>query len=494
MTPGLSQFDFAPIILAAAIAALPTVAMIVYAVRLNRSHRRLRTKLEEQLSELRATELALRESDVFYHSLVESLPQSILRKDLNGRFTFCNRNFSNELNRTPADVLGKDDFAFFPRELAAKYREDDAAVIEAGSPLETVEEHSTPGGKVTYVQVTKTPIRDAGGDVIGIQGIFWDVTERKQSEEQLHAQNLLLHEMAASEREAHEALKVTQSRLVQSEKLAGLGQMVAGVAHEINNPLAFVSNNVAVLQRDLRELLEILSLYKSGEEALEASHPDLLADIRDRRERVDMDYTLSNLPRLIDRTRDGLGRIQQIVQDLRVFARLDEGVLNEVNLNEGVSSTITIVQGHAKKKRVQIEKDLGPLPAMTCFGAKLNQVVMNLVMNAIDACPEGGTVTVRTRAEEEGVRLDVIDTGCGIDPMVRDRIFDPFFTTKPVGVGTGLGLSISYGIVQDHGGKIEVESTPGAGSRFTVRLPTKILAETAAMIDREPGTGWDHEQ
>jgi two-component system, NtrC family, sensor kinase len=474
MLSGLSRIELVSLLLCLAAVTLSAAIMVVYALRLKRGHRRLRSELEEQLAETRATEQALRESDVFYHSLVESLPQSILRKDAQGRFTFCNRNFSNELGRMPSEVLGKDDFAFFPPELAAKYRDDDAAVMEAGCPLETVEEHSTPGGKVIYVQVTKTPLRDAAGAVIGIQGIFWDVTERKQAEEQLHAQNLLLREMAGSERQAHEALKVTQSRLVQAEKLAGLGQMVAGVAHEINNPLAFVSNNVAVLQRDLAELIEIMALYKYGEDALAGPKPDLVADIRDRRERADLDYTLGNLPRLLERTRDGLGRIQQIVRDLRVFARLDEGILNEVDLNEGVSSTITIVQGHAKKKRVQIEKDLGELPAMTCYGAKLNQVVMNLVMNAIDACPEGGTVTVRTQAEDDGVRLDVIDTGTGIPPEIRERIFDPFFTTKPVGVGTGLGLSISYGIVQDHGGKIEVESTPGEGSRFTVRLPTRI--------------------
>ena len=474
MPAGLAIPEVVALFPALGVAVLPALALTLYWLRLLASHRRLLRRLEDQLAEHRATEQALRDSEVFYSSLVESLPQSILRKDVQGRFTFCNRNFSQEMGKTPAEILGKDDFAFFPPELASKYRDDDAAVMEAGVGLETVEEHSTPGGKVIYVQVNKTPIRDAEGRVIGIQGIFSDVTERKRAEEQLQAQNLLLREMAASERRAHEALKVTQSRLVQSEKLAGLGQMVAGVAHEINNPLAFVSNNVAVLQRDLGELLEILSLYRQGEGPLEAATPGLLAEIRERHDRVDLDYTLGNLPRLLDRTRDGLGRIQQIVKDLRVFARLDEGILNEVDLNEGVSSTLTIVQGHAKKKGVTIEKDLGTLPAMTCYGAKLNQVVMNLVMNAIDACPEGGTVTVRTLAEDDGVRLDVVDTGTGIDPEIRSRIFDPFFTTKPVGVGTGLGLSISYGIVQDHGGKIEVDSAPGQGARFTVRLPTRM--------------------
>ena len=457
-----------------AAAVVTTAAMGILALRLNRSHIRLRAQLEAQLAETRAKERALRESEVFYHSLVESLPQSILRKDREGRFTFCNRNFSRELHLTPEQVQGKNDFDFFPRELASKYREDDARVIEAGQPFEAVEEHITPSGHTIYVQVTKTPLYDTSGRVIGIQGIFGDVTERKRAEELLQTQNQLLQEMAESERQAHEDLKKFQSHLVQSEKLAGLGQMVAGVAHEINNPLSFVGNNVAVLQRDLGEMVAVLGLYREGEEALEGVRPDLVARVREVRDRVDLDYSLESLPRLLNRTRDGLGRIQQIVKDLRIFARLDEGSLNEVDLNEGILSTISIIQGHAKKKRVQVETDLRNLPAVTCFAAKINQVIMNLVMNAIDACEEGGTVTIRSQPEDdgEGVRVDVVDTGCGIDPMICERIFDPFFTTKPVGVGTGLGLSISYGIVQDHGGSIEVESNPGEGSRFTIHLAT----------------------
>ncbi len=477
MAPDLvGWIELTPTLAITTLAALMVVAMMAHILRLNRSHRHLLARQEDQLAELGAKEQALRESEVFYHSLVESLPQSILRKNLEGRFTFCNRNFCHELGRAPGEILGKDDYAFFPKELADKYRRDDARVIAAGRPFEAVEEHATPTGDVTYVQITKIPLRDADGEIIGIQGIFWDVTARKRAEEQLRAQNLLLREMAESERHAHAALKEAQSHLVQSEKLAGLGQMVAGVAHEINNPLSFVSNNVAVLQRDLGEILAVLARYRAEEATLEAAFPALMAEIRDQRDRLDLDYTTDNLPRLLDRTRDGLGRIQQIVLDLRVFARLDEGALNEVDLNEGIDSTINIVRGHARKKRVEIEKDLGRLPAQLCFGAKLNQVIMNLVMNAIDACPEGGTVTIRTLAGDDGVRIDVIDTGCGIEPAIRERIFDPFFTTKPIGVGTGLGLSISYGIVQDHGGTIEVESEPGHGARFTVRLPTRTLA------------------
>jgi len=265
--------------------------------------------------------------------------------------------------------------------------------------------------------------------------------------------------------------------MVSTAKLAGLGGMVAGVAHEINNPLSFVSNNVCVLQRDLAEIIAVLALYRHSEPILEAESPEKHATIRELWGRVDMDYTLENLPGLLDRTRDGLRRIQQIVKDLRVFARLDESDLNEVDLNAGIESTVNIVLGHAKKKQVKIELQLQALPLVTCFPAKINQVIMNLVSNAIDASPEYGVIAVRTIAKADGVRIEVQDHGSGIEPEVRDQIFDPFFTTKPVGVGTGLGLSISYGILQDHGGTIDVESVVGQGTTFSVILPLKPIVK-----------------
>jgi signal transduction histidine kinase len=264
---------------------------------------------------------------------------------------------------------------------------------------------------------------------------------------------------------------------VQSEKLVGLGQMVAGVAHEINNPLAFVTNNVAVLQRDVKSIADLLQLYRGADAVVAAHQPQLMAEVNALAERVDLAYTMQNLNELLTRSRDGLKRIQQIVKDLRDFARLDESDLSEVDLNAGVESTVNIILGHAKRKRVTVEKKLGPLPRVCCYPAKVNQVVMNLLSNAIDASHEGGTVTITTASapaqsgKPPGVRIEVTDGGTGIEPDVRQRIFDPFFTTKPTGKGTGLGLSISYGIVQDHGGTIEVESTVGQGSTFRVILP-----------------------
>jgi two-component system NtrC family sensor kinase len=290
---------------------------------------------------------------------------------------------------------------------------------------------------------------------------------------QLEERNLQLQRLADSERRAHEDLKRAESQLVQAEKLSALGQMVAGVAHEINNPLAFIINNMTVLKREAGGMEEILRLYQTADATLGQSLPELTERINELADKIDLPYTLANLNRLIERTEEGIKRIQQIVRNLRDFVRLDESELKEVDLNEGIISTINVIRSQANEHMVELRTELGSLPRITCYPAKLNQVVLNLVANAIDACLSGGEVVVRTRAAAtgKGVDIEVTDNGSGMAPAVVEKIFDPFFTTKPLGKGTGLGLSISYGIVQTHGGRIDVDSTPGQGSTFTVHLP-----------------------
>jgi len=338
-------------------------------------------------------------------------------------------------------------------------------------------------GTYRWVLTRGVALSDARGKPYRMAGSHTDITARKQAEGLLSDQNRRLEAAARSERQAHEALKLTQSRMVQSEKLAGLGQMVAGVAHEINNPLSFVVNNAAVLGRDVGDLRDLLALYEEADGLIARGDPGLRGRIVAFRDRVEMDFLLSNIHALLRRSDDGLRRIQQVVKDLRLFARLDEGDIKEADLNAGVESTATIIRGNARREDVGLVLDLGAIPPVTCYPAKINQVVLNLLSNAVDACGHGGRVTVRTRGDEGHVRVEVADTGPGIDPAIRDRIFDPFFTTKPVGRGTGLGLSISYGIVQEHGGTIEVESAPGRGTTFVVRLPI------VPVLAGRPGAG-----
>jgi signal transduction histidine kinase len=286
---------------------------------------------------------------------------------------------------------------------------------------------------------------------------------------------------------AHAELKETQSRMLQQARMASLGQTAAGVAHEINNPLAFVSNNLFLLKREVAGLHDILRLYQQAEHTLAQYQRDLHDRISSLAQEVDLPYVLENLDSLLERSRGGLKRIQKIVTDLRDFAHLEEAEFQEADLNEGIGTTVRLMQNIADARHVSLTMELAPLPRITCYPAKLNLVAQSLVSNAIDACEAGGHVAVSTRSAEDAIEVEVADDGCGILPAIRDRIFDPFFTTKAVGKGTGLGLAISYGIVKDHGGTIAFESAPGQGTRFLVRLPVVSPARDRCSEDSLAG-------
>jgi signal transduction histidine kinase len=278
--------------------------------------------------------------------------------------------------------------------------------------------------------------------------------------------------------EQNRALREAQAAVVQSEKLASLGRLAAGVAHEINNPIAYVSNNLAVLRRDVLAALEVLDTYRAGHAGLARVEPALAAEATRREEQIDLAYVQKNLGRLFESSQEGLRRVRDIVRNLSDFARLGEAEWKEVDVNAALRSTIEIVSHEIRHKLIRLETDFGePAPVLGHPG-KINQVFLNLLVNAVQASALEGRIVVRTRGDrDQGVVIEIEDNGSGILPEHLPRLFEPFFTTKPIGQGTGLGLSVSYGIIRDHGGAIEVESTVGRGSLFRVRLPHQPPAD-----------------
>ncbi|MEJ5999360.1 ATP-binding protein [Paucibacter soli] len=272
-------------------------------------------------------------------------------------------------------------------------------------------------------------------------------------------------------------LSEAQEKLVQSEKLASIGQLAAGVAHEINNPIGYIFSNFGTLERYLADLFEMLAAYEAAEAAL----PDgeTRAALKAKRAKVELDFLKEDIPTLMAESKEGISRVRKIVQDLKDFSRVDnsqEWVL--ADLHQGIDSTLNIVNNEIKYK-AQVHKQYGEIPEIECLPSELNQVFMNLLVNAAHAITaDRGNITIRSGADADLVWVEVADDGAGIAPDNLSRIFDPFFTTKPIGKGTGLGLSLSYGIIKKHAGQIQVRSELGVGTCFRITLPLRQAQST----------------
>jgi signal transduction histidine kinase len=307
----------------------------------------------------------------------------------------------------------------------------------------------------------------------------WDMTERAQI--QMSYLQEMVEQWTREFRQASEALqretderKLLENQLMQSEKLASLGQLAAGVAHEINNPTGFISSNLGTLAGYFSNLQEMLNAYQDAEEAIVSQ--ELLERLKSLRERIELDFLKEDIPLLIKESKEGIGRVGQIVKDLKDFSRVDSSQEWQLaNLQQGIDSTLNIVANELKYK-ADVIKEYALVPEVECLPSQINQVLMNLIVNAAQSMgAERGTITIRNGIEGETVWVEVADTGLGIAPECLQKIFDPFFTTKPVGQGTGLGLSLSYGIVKKHRGDISVRSEVGTGSTFRVTLPIRQL-------------------
>ena len=327
-----------------------------------------------------------------------------------------------------------------------------------------------PDGSAIWISDRTSAIYLADGSLSHIDGVLTDITERVQHETQLAS--TLVDQKALNKR-----LEDANNQLLQSEKLASIGQLAAGIAHELNNPIGFVHSNLGSLEGYVHDFLEIIDAYAKALALLSQTPgvtPDVLAPFEQvgrLRDELDFAFLREDVAGLMQESKDGLLRVRKIVLDLKAFSRVGEQQWQPADLHQGLDSTLNIVRNELKYK-CEIVKEYGELPAVFCLISQLNQVFMNLLVNAGQAIEEHGTITIKTSVSEAGfVCIAISDTGCGIPEENLHRVFDPFFTTKPVGKGTGLGLSVSYGIIQRHHGRIEVESHVGVGTTFRILLP-----------------------
>ncbi|WP_020482171.1 ATP-binding protein [Methylomonas sp. MK1] len=426
--------------------------------------------LAQILSQLRAT--------------LESTGNGILVIDWHGKIANMNRQFSSMwgisdellLEREEADILE------FIAGLVAEPEVLRIRLQELVGNSETEDILSLNDGRIFECRSRPQYL---GEHIIGRVFGFNDITERKRAEEALRdsrdeleeqvrkrteslqmANTQLLAEKARQE-ELIGQLEETQMQLLQSEKMASIGQLAAGVAHEINNPIGFVNSNLSTLQEYVDGMLRLLAAYERIEGSLVN---EALENIKHLKQEINIGYLREDIGDLLAESLDGLQRVRRIVKDLKDFSHVGELEQQSANLESGLDSTLNVVWNEIKYK-ADVVKEYGGIPEINCIASQLNQVFMNLLINAVQAIEDHGRITLRTAYDEQNVWVEVEDTGKGIKPEQLGKIFDPFFTTKSVGMGTGLGLSLSYGIVKKHNGRIEVKSELGKGTCFRVCLP-----------------------
>ncbi|MBI2501613.1 MAG: PAS domain S-box protein [Candidatus Latescibacteria bacterium] len=396
-----------------------------------------------------------RRTNRYLEKVFSSMQTTLVVTDSQGLIQTVNRALLELLGYTEEELLGRPLSAICTSAELPGAASPEAAMHSESLALVRVEtRYRSRDGRLIPMLGARSALRDEEGGLEGVICIAFDLTERKEF----------------------------VAQIFQSEKLASIGQLAAGIAHEINNPLGFIFSNLGTLAEYSRDILGLVQGYENLYQALETGDADQIAQARLQvgscRAEVDVDYLIADLGQLICESREGAERVRHIVQSLREFAHLDQTEKTPASLNQCVESALTIAWNELKYK-VQVEKEYATLPQVPCYPQELNQVFINLLINAAQAIADQGVISIRTFQEGHWVCAAIADTGQGMSPEVRRRIFEPFFTTKPVGQGTGLGLSTSYHIVvHKHGGELLVDSQEGVGTTFTVRIPLNGAGES----------------
>lgn len=435
------------------------------------------TEQQAALHEREQAEEALRQTEARSRALLNAIPDLMLRLHRDGTYLDCQAPKDFHLVVFPSDRIGKNIRDVLPQEIAEQRMQTIEQVLATGE-LYTYEQQLIVNGEQRYEEAR---IAVAGEDEVLL--IVRDITDRKQAEAGLRQSEAQLRQQTQELQAALDQLQRTQIQLVQSEKMSSLGQLVAGVAHEINNPVNFIYGNLTHASQYTRDLLALLKLYQKH-------YPRPVAEIQAEADAIDLEFLVEDLPKLIGSIRLGAERIQRIVASLRNFSRMDEAEMKAVNIHDGIDSTLLILQNRLKAKPDQAEisilKEYSDLPLVECFAGQLNQVFMNILSNAVDALEEENRkcidqqiaappAQIRITTEQKGDRVVICfsDNGSGIPAPLLNRIFDPFFTTKPIGKGTGLGMSISYQIIEKHGGSLRCFSQVGEGTEFQIEIPIR---------------------
>lgn len=450
-------------------------------------------QLEHRVDQLEHTEESLQQSFKDLADVKFALDQSsiVAITDSKGVITYVNDKFCEISKYSQSELLGQTHRVVNSGHHPKTFFDAMWKTIASGKVWRGEIKNRAKDGSYYWVDTTIVPFLDRRGNPYQFVAIRNDITVLNETKEALKLLNEELEsrveQRTAALAKALHDLQQAQIHLVQNEKMSSLGQLVAGVAHEINNPVNFIYGNLTHAKVYTRELLHLIQLYHRH-------CPNPAPEIQAEVEQVDLEFLMQDLPKLMESMRVGAERIQSIVASLRTFSRMDEAEMKAVDIHEGIDSTLMIVQNRLKAKPerplIEVMKDYGNLPLVECYVGQLNQVFMNIISNAIDALEEANTqqkqftpcITIRTRLINKQILIEIADNGLGIPQATQQRLFDPFFTTKPIGKGTGLGLSISYQIVTErHGGSLHCQSELGNGSIFTIQIPLSQTRRAAQM-------------
>ncbi len=440
-----------------------------------------------------------------------NLPDGITIQDREFNIIFQN----DAMEKAFGNHLGEKCYSIYERRDRMCERCGVQKVFETGKPNMVIRTAILADGTSSYLENSCFPLLDHHGNIVAGVEVCRDITDRvsleakvkernielgqlnrelnqqtaqleaalaksKKAEQQLQestaAQTVINTDLQRAYDELHEA----QSRILQQEKMASVGQLAAGVAHEINNPIGFIISNLNTLNKYTARLIDFQHIQEEALDKFTGIAPEtgrnILTELEQRRNALKIDLMTEDIEPLIQESLEGGDRVKRIVQNLKSFARVDDQEDKMANINEGLESTLNIIWNELKYKAT-VTKKYGEIPLIPCNPGQLNQVFMNLLMNAAQAIEKHGEISLETRREGESIVIVISDTGCGIPGKTLGRIFEPFFTTKEVGKGTGLGLSICYDIIKKHDGEIRVESRAGQGSQFTIRLPIRSATE-----------------